>query len=286
MNHPAYPAILQQFSQIESDPYEVDAHNLLSLGITIEMIPDLIDTILDEKYYVDDDSIEGYPHLFAYIALAQLKTPAAIDGLITGVKKWADSDWFEWFCDAMSDLFGSIGSVAIPALIPLLEDKTLTFDARTSAVNYLYTISVSHPEERDHCIAIITKELANFEENDLALNGYIVMFLVADFKAVEVASTIEAAYAANRVDIKFVGDWEDSQVYLGLIPQRTTPKPNYRLGIDTEWDEENLQRMFAERSSQIDSLVEIEKNSTKNMKAKDKAKRKQQKKSRKKNRSK
>ncbi len=284
MNHPAYPTILQQFSQIESDPYEVAAHNLLPLGITVEMIPDLIDTILDEKYYEEDDSIEGYPHLFAYIALGQLKTPAAIDGLIAGVIKWADSDWFEWFCDAMSDIFGSIGPVAIPALIPLLEDQTLTFDARTSAVNYLYAISVSHPEERDRCVSIITQELAKFEENDLALNGYIVMFLVADFKAIEVASTIEAAYAAGRVDIKFVGDWEDSQVYLGLIPARTTPRPNYGFGSGFDMEDFNLDRAFAQQSRQIDSIIQDQEKSSKNTKAKDKAKRKQQKKSRQKNR--
>jgi HEAT repeat protein len=281
MNHPAYPTILQQFSQIEGDPYEVDAHNLLPLGITVEMIPDLIDTILDEKYYEEDDSIEGYPHLFAYIALGQLKTPAAIDGLIAGVTKWADSDWFEWFCEAMPDIFGSIGSIAIEPLIPILQDKTLNYDVRSSAIHYLHSITVTNPDERDRCVATISKELEQFDDNDPELNGYIVMALVADFKAVETAPIIEAAYTADRVAMAFLGDWEDVQLEFGLITERTTPSPNYGFG---NMEDFKLERAFAQQSQQIDSIIQDQEKSSKNTKAKDKAKRKQQKKSRQKNR--
>jgi hypothetical protein len=284
MNHPAYPAILQQFSQIEEDPYDVAKHDLLPLGITTEMVPDLIETILDDKYYIGDDEAEGYPHLFAYIALGQLKTPEAIDGLILGIQKWADSDWFEWFCEAMADIFGSIGSIAIPPLIPLLQDKTLTFDARTAAAHYLHAISVTNPEERDRCIAIVVAELAQFEDNDPEFNGYIVMFLVADFKAVETAPIIEAAYAADRVDKHFVGDWEDAQVYLGLIPARTSPKVNYFLNDSSPLANLDLDRAFAKQSRQIDSLIENKENHIRNTNVKKKEKRKQEKKSRQKNR--
>jgi hypothetical protein len=284
MTHLSYPAILHQFSQIEADPYEVEKHDLLPLGITTEMIPDLIDTILDEKYYSDDDSIEGYPHLFAYIALGQLKTLTAIDGLILGVKKWSHTDWFEWFCEAMPDIFGSIGSIAISPLTALLEDKSLTFDARTSASHYLHSISVTNPEERDLCIAAVVKELSQFEDNDLEFNGYIVMNLVADFKAVEAAPTIEAAYAAGRVDNQFVGDWEDAQVLLGLIPKRISPRPTYSFGENFSWEDDNLNRAFSTQSSQIASMIETKENHIKNTNAKNKSKRKQEKKSRQKNR--
>lgn len=284
MTHPSYPAILQQFSQIEADPYDVSNDDLLSFGITIEMIPDLIETILDERYYEDDESIEGYPHLFAYIALGQLKTLEAIDGLILGVKKWSDSDWFEWFGEAMPEIFGLIGSIAIPAVIELIQDKTLTLYPRSNALNYLHKISVANPEERDRCVAAIVEVLAEFADNDPELNGFIVMYLVADFKAIESVPMIEAAYAANRVALEFIGDWEDVQVHFGLIPKRITPKRNYFMGGDSSAEDLALKRAFANQSSQIDSIIEAQKNQFKNSSSKSKAKRKQEKNARKKNR--
>lgn len=286
MTHPSYPAILQKFSQIEADPYDISNHDLLPFGITIEMIPDLIETILDERYYFEDDdeSIAGYPHLFAYIALGQLKTLDAIDGLILGVKKWSDSDWFEWFCETMSDIFGSIGSIAIPAVIEIIQDKTLTLYPRSNALNYLHKISVANPEERDRCVAAIVEVLAEFADNDPELNGFIVMYLVADFKAIESVPMIEAAYAAHRVALEFIGDWEDVQVHFGLIPKRITPKPNYFASGDFSADDIALKRAFARQSGQIDDIIEFQKNQFKTTSAKTKTKRKEQKKSRKKNR--
>jgi hypothetical protein len=284
MTHPAYPAILHQLAQIADDPYDnVSTHDLLALGITTEMIPDLVATILDEKYYLGDDDEEGYPHLFAYIALGQLKTIEAIDGLILGVNKWADSDWFEWFCEAMPEVFRKIGSIAIPQLIELLHDRDQNFDARTSAIHYLHEISLAEPAELDRCLTPIVQTLEQFADNDPEFNGYIVMYLVADFAAVATAPLIEAAYAADRVDPSFIGDWEDVQVSFGLIPERTTPKPNY-FGMSSPWSEGDLDRAFARQSSQIDSYVTTQAIRAKDTNDKKKAKRKQEKKSRQKNR--
>jgi hypothetical protein len=43
---------------------------------------------------------------FAYRALAQFKTEEAIDAMIQGVLRWADSDWFEWFSTPISKIWG------------------------------------------------------------------------------------------------------------------------------------------------------------------------------------
>jgi hypothetical protein len=45
---------------------------------------------------------------------------------------------------------------------------------------------------------------------------------------VEAAPVIEQAYAANQVDLMFQGDWEDAQVYLGLLDHRHSPPPDLR----------------------------------------------------------
>jgi hypothetical protein len=103
MSDRPYSEILQQLEILE-DPYEIEKHDLLALGITTAHIPDLIDTILDDRYYLDEDS-QSLAHLFACVALGQLKTDAAIDGLLLGVKKWASSDWFEWFTETMPEIF-------------------------------------------------------------------------------------------------------------------------------------------------------------------------------------
>ncbi len=279
MTHPSYPAILEQFSQFENPYNDVTKHDLVALGITTEMIPDLIATILDEKYYENSDDSEedlGFPHLFAYIALGQLKTPAAIDGLILGVKKWSHTDWFEWFCEDMPDIFSAIGSAAIPSLIELLHDRNLTFDARTSALHYLHSISVADPEERDCCLAATIQALEQFADNDRELNGYIVMYLVADYNAIEAAPLIESAYAAGLVDTLFIGDWEDVQMRLGLITERTSIRPNY---FDLEG-----KGIFGKQSSLLNSFVETTTSRIKNTTNKKKAKRKQEKKARQKNR--
>ncbi len=276
MTHPSYPAILQQFSQL-GDPFDsITPPDLLALGVTAELIPDLIETILDEKYYEGGDSDRGFPHLYAYIALGQLKTPAAIDGLILGVKKWAHTDWFEWFCEDVPDIFAAIGPIAISPLIEVLQDKTLTFDARSSALHYLHSISVTNPEQRDRCVAATVRELEQFADNDPELNGYIVMYLVADYQVIEAAPLIESAYAADRVDPTFVGDWEDVQVSFGLISERTLPRTNY-------FDREG-QSLLGKQAGLFDSYVETQVNRSSNANAKKKAKRKQEKKSRQKNR--
>jgi hypothetical protein len=283
MTHPAYPAILERLSQLEDDPYDITEHDLLAWGITAEMIPDLIETILDEKYYAEDESIRS-PHLYAYIALGQLKTLESIDGLILGVKKWSHTGWFEWFCEGMPDIFESIGSIAIPALIPVLQDESLTADARASAAHYLYSISATAPEERDRCIAAIVEVLEKFEDNDPELNGYLVMYLIGDFKAVESAALLESVYASGQLDNAFMGDWEDAQVELGLIPERISPRSEYLIANRSGSEDENLQRVFDIQSKPIDSILETQRNQSKSTNTKNKAKRKQEKQSRKKNR--
>jgi hypothetical protein len=274
MSDRPYSEILQQLETLE-DPYEIEKHDLLALGVTTAHIPDLIDTILDDRYYLDEDS-EGLAHLFAYVALGQLKTDTAIDGLLLGVKKWASSDWFEWFTEAMPEIFANIGVSAIPALIGLLQDANQHMEARFGAISYLEDIHKKYPDVRDRCVEAISQELQKFEENDPEFNGYLVGSLAADFKAVETAPLIEAAYAADRVDASFVGDWDNAQVYLGL---KKAPK------IPTQRRE--MQRKFMKSIARdLDRESEILDNKIKHDVGKSKTKRKQQQAARRKNRKK
>lgn len=274
MSDRPYSEILQQLERLE-DPYEIEKHDLLALGITTGHIPDLIETILDDRYYLDE-SVENLAHLFAYIALGQLKTDAAIDGLLLGVKKWASSDWFEWFTEAMPDIFANIGASAIPALIGLLQDASQHIEARFDAISYLEDIYKKDPDVRDRCVEAISQELQKFDKNEPELNGYLVASLAAEFKAVETAPLIEAAYAADRVDPSFVGNWDDAQVYLGL---KKAPKiPTQR--------REMQRKLMKSIARDLDRESEILDKKIKQDVGKSKTKRKQQQAARRKNRKK
>ncbi len=207
---------LFELSKSSADPYELDEHDFLAMGITTEHIPELTKLILEEEYYISEDRELGSPQLFAYQALGQLKTEAAIDALVQGTHRWSESDWFAWFTEAMPAIFRQLGCPAVPSVVGLLQDSTAHVDARSSAVEYLEAIGTTHPECRDLCVQALTEQLQKFDENHPTLNGFIVTALATDFKAVESVSVIEKAYRADRVDKKILGDWDDAQVYLGL----------------------------------------------------------------------
>jgi hypothetical protein len=103
----------------------------------------------------------------------------------------------------------------------------------------------------------IAAELQKFDDNDPELNGYLVGSLAADFKAVETAPLIEAAYAADRVDPSFVGNWDDAQVWLGLkkapkVPTKIRERQRLLMKImsrDVDIDREDLDNKIKQGAS-------------------------------------
>lgn len=110
---------------------------------------------------------------------------------------------------------------------------------------------------------------------------------LTDLKAVEAASIMEEAFAADTVDLSIQGDWEDTQIRLGLLHERLTPKPNYHPLFD-EMFAPFLQEKTAPRQKSSPQKpqrsAETKSKAKARAKAKAKAKRKQQKKARKKQR--
>ena len=94
-----------------------------------------------------------------------------------------------------------------------------------------------------------------------------------------IAHFIEQALAANEVDLLLQRDWEDVQIYLGLLDKHLTPPPDNgasmakQLGFDPGALLDNLkQATQAQRQHQCERQVATW------AKAKTKAKRKQQRK--------
>jgi hypothetical protein len=198
----------------------------LALGLSSEHVPDLIRMAQDEELHqAGMDSAEVWAPIHAWRALAKLQAEAAVEPL-TELFARIDAYDDDWVGEDLPAAFGVFGPVAIPALQAYLADPSHGLWARVAAARSLAEIGQRYPEARSECIAPLAAQLAHFAEQDRGLNAILVDFLI-DLRAVEAAPIIEQAYAADRVDLMVLGDWEDAQVYLGLLDERMTPAPDY-----------------------------------------------------------
>jgi hypothetical protein len=131
-----------------------------------------------------------------------------------------DSDWVS---EELPQVYGMIGREAIPALARYLDDASHGLWPHVTAAFSLERIAAGDPSARGECVTILSRQLERFTENDPSLNGFLISYLV-DLRAVEAAPSMERAFAADRVDLSILGDWEDVQVELGLKAARKTPR--------------------------------------------------------------
>lgn len=263
---------------------EREWRDYLALGLTEAHVPELSRMILDEElFWADSESQEVWSAIHAWRALAQLQAESALPALIELLGRVDEYD-DDWTSTELPLVFGHIGPTALEPLRTFLADSGQGLWSRATAGNSLVKIAERHPELRGECVAALSRQLENFEQQDSVFNGLLIGYLI-DLEGVEAAPVIERAYAANRVDLIQQGDWEDVQIYLGLLDERKTPKPDYRslladqMGFDPEGFLDNLKG-----AAQAKLPREKEGKAAAKAKSKAKAKRKQAKKSRKKQR--
>ena len=244
-----------------------------SLGIAHDHIPELLRLLQDDalRWMVppddlpdDEDLTEWYAQVHAWRALAQLKAEEAILPII-GLLHQIDEMDDDWLSSDVDKIFTLLGPASIQPLGEYLLDEQNQMYARAEAATGLTSIGKTRPETRDACVSYLVSALEKYEENDEGLNGFLIHDL-AGLKAVEHVDLIGEAFAAEAVDEFIMGDFEDVQVELGLLKERTTPRrllvPKFLPDMDT--------------SPRASKPRKLEK--------KTKSKRKQEKKSRKKNR--
>ncbi len=198
--------------------------NYLELGLDAEHIPELISLATNTKlYWAESEGPEVWGPVHAWRALGQLRAAAAIEPLLPLFHELIDSDWAS---EELPEVYGMIGPSAIPALDRYVTNPSHGLWPRLAAAHSLERIAVQHPTAHPDCVAALSHQLEQFPTNEPELNGFLISYLV-ELKATEAAPLIERAYAANRVDISIVGDWEDAQVALGLKAARETPRPRY-----------------------------------------------------------
>lgn len=249
----------------------------LALGLTLDHVPDLTRMAVDDDLnWADPDSAEVWAPLHAWRTLAQLRAEAAVEPLI-GLFERLDEFEDDSTSTELPQVFGYIGQAVIAPLTRLLADPEQSRWVRINATNAFAEIGQRHPDLRDQCVAVLTQQLAQYSRQDLSLNAFIISNL-AELRAVEAAPVIEQAFAADKVDISIQGDWEETQIRLGLLQQRLTPKPNFFLSspMFRQREEPGEDPRQTHRRNELKAQSKA--------KAKTKAKRKQQKKTQKKQR--
>ena len=264
--------------------------NYPALGLNEEHVPELCRMILDEDlHWADSESDEMWSAIHAWRTLAQLKAESAIPALIEllgRIDRYDD----DWTSEELPVVFAHLGQAAMEPLRIFLADSSQGMWSRAAAGTSFVKMAEYHPELRSDCVAALSRQLEHFAQQDLTFNGLLIGDLV-DLKGVEAAPVIEQAFAADKVDLMLQGDWEEVQIYLGLLDERQTPPPDYRklmaaqLGFDPPSLLDAIKRKLrpdpetrakAQRKAQSKALTKA--------KAKAKTKRKQAKKSRKKQR--
>jgi Protein of unknown function (DUF1186)/PBS lyase HEAT-like repeat len=198
--------------------------NYLELGFRREHVPELIRLATNVArlwdHGEDEDVDEVWAPIHAWRTLGQLRAEEAIEPLIDLFDETDDSDWV---LEELPVVFGMIGRAAVPALSRCLADAENGLWNRIAAAEGLREIA-REEAAREEAIRALVKQLEKWYRQDATLNAFLILYL-AELKATEAAPLMETAFEKGAVDEFAAGDWEDVQVDLGLLPERTTPRP-------------------------------------------------------------
>jgi len=196
----------------------------LTLGLEERHAPALIRMATDPALQAAEDrDPAGWAPVHAWRALAQLRAAAAAEPLLALLRRETESEWVQAEVPAV---LGMIGPAALPGATMLLFDDGTDEGVRIAAARAITDVGLEHPERRDEAAALLKTQLEDWADQARLLNAYLVSGLI-DLQETEAAPLMEAAFAAGAVDLAVNGDWEDAQVDLGLLQERTTPPPGY-----------------------------------------------------------
>ena len=211
-----------------------------TLGLGREHIPELVRMALDEELYAaPEESTRAWAPIHALRALGRLRAVEAVGPLLSLLRR-VDEQEDDWIGEDLPQALAEIGASAVTPTADYLADASHGQWARYSATEILAKIGQAHPETRTACIQRLTAQLALFREQTEEFNAFLVAALM-DLRAVEAGAIIEAAYADDRVDEGFCGDWEEVAFELGLSANLPPPRRPALLPKDalaTDWSDD------------------------------------------------
>lgn len=199
--------------------------NYLTLGLENRHVPALIRMAVDPALHATAArEARAWAPLHAWRALGQLQASDAAGPLILLLQREMES---EWVLDEIPAVLGMIGPPSLRGATMLLFDEGADEEVRIAMADAITAVAFHYPDRREEAAAVLAKQLEDWSRQSRRLNACLVGDLV-DLQATEAAPLMEAAYAAGAVDVGIMSDWEDVQVDLGLIPERTTPYPAFQ----------------------------------------------------------
>lgn len=206
---------LLTYTNIKGDEPFPEISYAEQFGIGPEHIPELIRMATDDYLAGDDaNEFEFAAPFHAVRALAELHAQEAIEPLLTIYDKALQHN-NDWMLETLVDVYTIIGPVALPSLEQFLLDQSHDDNVQNYITEIIGRIVKEHPETRTECVAMLTRRLAEFEENEPDLNAFLIIELL-QMKALESAYLIQEAFESDCVNEFWCGDWDEAQYQLGL----------------------------------------------------------------------
>lgn len=193
-----------------------------TLGLEPRHAPALIRMATDPALYAAAErDPAGWAPVHAWRSLAQLGAEEAAEPLLALLEREIEHPWV---VEEIPAVLGMIGRAALHGATLLLFDEDRDEEVRLAAAAVIANVAHEYPERRDEAAAILVKQLEDWPHQGRLLNAYLIADLVG-LRETAAAPVMEAAFAGNAVDLSVGGDWEDMQIELGLLSERTTPPP-------------------------------------------------------------
>jgi hypothetical protein len=192
------------------------------LGLTDGDVEEIARLALDDaSRSPDPDEPSFWATVHAWRALAQLRSPRAVEVLLASIDRDPDDDWSAAELPAAAEM---VGAAAVPLLEAFLQRHARKGYTAAVAAEALCDVSLAHPATREQVVAIAASQLESYRDHDPAVNAFLVGCLLKN-EAVEWLPLIEAAFSADAVDEMVYGDIHDIRFELGV-----GPKPGPRVG--------------------------------------------------------
>ena len=202
-----------------------DGYYVASCRVSAQDVPGLIHIVRGwcEPDLLDDAHPSRRNHanfkmlpVTAWRALADLKTEAAaaVEPLIEILCELGD-EIDDWALEELPPVLGKIGQPALEPLTHVMRDAGREQITRSTAVRGLRSIADNYPALRDSVVERLIESMVNADDEALDFNSTLLIELV-QLRAVGAAESIERAFAANRIDVGMMGDWEEVRRELGV----------------------------------------------------------------------
>ncbi len=155
----------------------------------------------------DPDDLTIYAPIHAWRALGQLRAASVVEPLIELMADMDEED-HDWHFEEFPELFGLIGPTALTPLAQVVQDTRRQEMLRVCAADGLKHIAKRHPDVREEVVTLLTDTLNRGGFDDMEMNSFAVSYLL-DLGATESADAIERAFAEDRVNAWFMGNWNE-----------------------------------------------------------------------------